>query len=228
MPIASATDVIILSPTALYRVAWHALLDRQPDITVAGMAAVPAALTSVRVTCAPATVFPDVPTPHLDLIRQCRAVAPALKLLVESFELATLLPLLRAGVMECVAREDTVGNLAQAITAVGRRELILPSTIAAREHRLRVSRQGWMHGYCCRLNVKLKYFVSWPLDSRTNISRRVSSSACEPWRRICVAFLLRSTSIHARKPSCGRSDTPRNRQHRRFGLDHNRLFHPGG
>jgi hypothetical protein len=118
MPIASATDVIILSPTALYRVAWHALLDRQPDIIVAGMAAVPAALTSVQVTRAPAMVFPDVPTLHLDLIRQCRAVAPALKLLVGSFELATLVPLLQAGVIECVARDDTAGNLSRAITAI--------------------------------------------------------------------------------------------------------------
>ena len=134
MQIVSATDVIIFTPTPLYRAAWHALLDRQPDITVAGMATVPAELTSVRVTEAPATLFLDVPTPHLDLIRQCRAVAPAFKLLVlvESFELATLLPLLQAGVMGCVARDDTVGNLARAITAVGRGELVLPSSVAAR------------------------------------------------------------------------------------------------
>lgn len=88
----------------------------------------------MRVTEAPATLFLDVPTPHLDLIRQCRAVAPALKLLVlvESFELATLLPLLQVGVRGCVARDDTVGNLARAITAVGRGELVLPSSVAAR------------------------------------------------------------------------------------------------
>jgi len=134
MSIVSPTDVIIFTSTALCRAAWHALLDRQPDITVAGMAAVPAELTSARVTEAPATLFLDVPTPHLDLIRQCRAVAPALKLpvLVEAFELATLLPLLHAGVMGCVARDDTVGNLARAITAVGRGELVLPSSVAAR------------------------------------------------------------------------------------------------
>jgi NarL family two-component system response regulator LiaR len=134
MPNTSATDVIILTPTARYRAAWHALLDRQPDITGAGLAAAPAELTSVRVTQALAALFLDVPTPHLDLIRQCRAVAPAFKLLVlvESFELATLLPLLQAGVMGCVARDDTVGNLARAVTAVGRGKLVLPSTIAAR------------------------------------------------------------------------------------------------
>jgi DNA-binding NarL/FixJ family response regulator len=79
-------------------------------------------------------ILVDWPALSPDLARQLRAVAPdaGLIFLVGSYELSDIIPLLQAGVNGCVARDDTVGDLARAVIAAGRGEIVLPPTIAAR------------------------------------------------------------------------------------------------
>ena len=52
--------------------------------------------------------------------------------LVQSDDLAEIVPLLQAGATGFVSRNDSVGDLVRAIVAAGRGELVLPSTLAAR------------------------------------------------------------------------------------------------
>jgi DNA-binding NarL/FixJ family response regulator len=65
---------------------------------------------------------------------QLKVTAPDLGLLflVQDYELSTILPFLQAGASGCISRDDSVGDLARAIIAVGRGEIALPPSIAAR------------------------------------------------------------------------------------------------
>lgn len=134
MSAGTATRVIVLAPTTLAREAWRALLSNQPDIIVAGAVAGAEQLASLPAAAQPATLLLDAPTPHPDLIRWCRDILPGVGTLalVNSFELATVLPLLQAGVTGCLSRDDSVGTLARALIAVGRGKLVLPPAIATR------------------------------------------------------------------------------------------------
>ena len=134
MSAATATRIIVFAPTTLAREAWRALLSNQPDIVVVGAVADTQHLASLPAPAQPATLLLDVPTPHPDLIRRCRDTMPSVGTLalVSSFDLATLLPLLQAGVTGCLSRDDSVSALVRALIAVGRGELVLPPAIAAR------------------------------------------------------------------------------------------------
>jgi DNA-binding NarL/FixJ family response regulator len=61
-------------------------------------------------------------------------VAPDVGVLavVDEIDLATVVPLLRAGVIGCLAADATSRDLARALVAVGRGEIALPPPIAAR------------------------------------------------------------------------------------------------
>jgi DNA-binding NarL/FixJ family response regulator len=76
----------------------------------------------------------DLPLPQADLAQQIKAALPDLGLLflVQTYELAEILPLLQAGATGCLSRDASVGDLARAIIAVGRGEITLPPEIAAR------------------------------------------------------------------------------------------------
>ena len=67
-------------------------------------------------------------------MRRLRAAAPdcGQLFLVGSYDLAEIIPLLQGGATGCVSREDSVGDLARAVVAAGRGEIVLPPTIAAR------------------------------------------------------------------------------------------------
>ena len=135
------THVVIVSPAALYREAWRALLSGQPDILVSGAVGDASGVAALLQSSAaergassrPTAVLIDVPTPQPDLARQLKAIDPDLGLLflVQSYDLAEIIPLLQAGATGCVSRDESVGNLARAIVAVGRGEIVLPPTIAA-------------------------------------------------------------------------------------------------
>lgn len=133
MPPLLATSVMIFAPTTLYREAWRALLTGQPGIVVAGAVGDGAQLAA-SLPGPPAVLLFDLPAPHSELVRQCRDLAPALSLLVlvSAYDIATILPLVQAGALGCLSRDATVGDLARAIIAVGRGELVLPPALAGR------------------------------------------------------------------------------------------------
>jgi len=129
------TRLVILAPANLHREAWRALLSGQPDISVVAAIADVSAAASFPLfsQSQPATLLIDLPAPPPDLARQLRATAPGwgLLFLVPSYDLADIVSLLQAGATGCISRDDSVGDLARAIIAAGRGELVLPSAIAA-------------------------------------------------------------------------------------------------
>ena len=129
------TRLVILAPANLHREAWRALLSGQPDISVVAAIADVSAAASFPLfsQSQPTTLLIDFPAPLPDLARQLRATAPGwgLLFLVPSYDLADIVSLLQAGATGCISRDDSVGDLARAIIAAGRGELVLPSAIAA-------------------------------------------------------------------------------------------------
>lgn len=134
MPGRPDTQLIILAPAALHRDAWHALLSGQPGIGVIGTACSVSEIPPLLQPNQPTTVLIDLPTPRPDLASQLNGIAPDLGLLflVQTYELSAILPLLRAGASGCLSRDDSVGDLARAVIAVGRGEISLPPHISAR------------------------------------------------------------------------------------------------
>lgn len=128
------TRVIIFATAALYCAAWRALLAEQPDLIVIGTVAHPSELIAFPQIGLPTTVLLDLLTPPADLIRQCKAINTTfgLLVLVPAYDLEHMLVLLGSGATGCLARDATVGDLARAIIAVGRGEIVLPPTLAAR------------------------------------------------------------------------------------------------
>lgn len=128
------TQVIILASSTLYQAAWQALLSGQPDIVVTGVIGdisnVPDFLRPDR----PITLFIDHSPPLSSFAQQLKNLAPdtGLLFLVDSYDLNQILPLLQAGATGCISRDESVAELARAIIAVGRGEIALPPSIAAR------------------------------------------------------------------------------------------------
>jgi NarL family two-component system response regulator LiaR len=134
MPIRPLTQFVILAPAFLQREAWRALLSDQPGIEVVGAIDDAEEVSPLLQSGQPTTVLIDLPAPQPELALQLKAAAPDLGLLflVQTYELGEILPLLQAGATGCISRDDSVGNLARAIIAVGRGEIALPPHIAAR------------------------------------------------------------------------------------------------
>lgn len=128
------TSTLILAPTLLQREAWRALLSGQPDINVTGVIGDSAGLSQIPQPNIPATLLIDVAHPTPDLIHDLKLAAPHLSLLilVPAYELTAIIPLLKSGATGFVSLNDSVGDLARAIIAAGRSEVVLPPTIAAR------------------------------------------------------------------------------------------------
>ncbi len=127
------THVVIVSPMALHREAWRALLVGQPDIVVLGSVGGVVGVAGLLRAGQPVTVLIDLATPQPDLARELKAIDPNLGLLflVQSYDLSEIIALLQAGATGCVSRDAAVGDLARAIIAVGRGEIVLPPVIAA-------------------------------------------------------------------------------------------------
>jgi two-component system, NarL family, response regulator LiaR len=132
VPSGSPTRLLIYAPAALQRAAWRALLSDQPDISIDGELTEPARLTMLLQPDQPNTLLVDLPAPQPNLIQPFRDVDPkfGLLVLVPSYDLSEIIPLLKAGATGCLSRDETVGNLARAIIAAGRGEIVLPTGIA--------------------------------------------------------------------------------------------------
>jgi DNA-binding NarL/FixJ family response regulator len=116
----------------LQREAWRALLSNQPGIVISGMIAEPSQFTAPMQHEPPSTILIDQPIPQPETARQLQALAPrcGLLFLVQSYDLSVILPLLHAGATGFISRAASVGDLARAIIAVGRGEIVLPPEIA--------------------------------------------------------------------------------------------------
>jgi two-component system, NarL family, response regulator LiaR len=132
VPSGSSTRLLIYAPAALQRAAWRALLSDQPDISITGELTEPARLALLLQPDQPNTLLVDVPAPQPNLIQPFRDVSPkfGLLVLVQSYDLSEIILLLKAGATGCLSRDETVGNLARAIIAAGRGEIVLPPGIA--------------------------------------------------------------------------------------------------
>jgi DNA-binding NarL/FixJ family response regulator len=124
--------LVIYAPAALPRAAWRALLADQPGLSLGGALAEPSQLPGLLASDQPTTLLIDLPTPQPDVIRSLKEINSRIGLLVlvHAYELSEIIPLLRAGATGCLSRDETVGNLARAIIAAGRGEIVLPPGIA--------------------------------------------------------------------------------------------------
>jgi len=128
------THLVIFAHAALHREAWRALLSGQPGIRLAGAAGDLAAVTSFLPIGQPSAVLVDQTPPRPDLVRQLKAAVSdcGLLLLVNTYDLGEVIPLLQAGATGCISRDSPVGDLARGIIAAGRGEIVLPPAIAGR------------------------------------------------------------------------------------------------
>jgi DNA-binding NarL/FixJ family response regulator len=125
------TELTIFSPYALHREAWRVLLANQPGIRVIGEVGEMAALFPVSGK-GPATLLVDLPSPQPEFVSQMKDRVPhaGLLILVDSYDIAEVIALLQAGATGLISRQETTGDLARAIIAAGRGEIVLPSEIA--------------------------------------------------------------------------------------------------
>lgn len=130
----SSTQLLIYAPAALHREAWRALLADQPSIVIGGLLADAAHLAAYPQTDRPTTILIDLPASRPDAIKTLKDSRPTLGLLVlvHSYDLAEIIPLLKAGATGCVSRDEAVSDLARAIIAASRGEIVLPPSIATR------------------------------------------------------------------------------------------------
>ena len=126
------TYLFVFSPHTLQREAWRALLSSQPGILISGTLAEPSQLATPMHPEQASTILIDLPTPQPEIAHRFRTLAPGcgLLFLVPSYELSIVLPLLQAGATGFISRDASVGDLARAIIAAGRGEIVLPPEIA--------------------------------------------------------------------------------------------------
>lgn len=126
------TNLIILTPYGLHREAWRALLSEQPGIQVSGAIEDISRAAERLIPDQANTILIDLPDPRPENARTLRTFAPhcGLLFLVQSYELSLVLPLLQAGATGFISRDASVGDLARAVIAAGRGEIVLPPEIA--------------------------------------------------------------------------------------------------
>ncbi len=126
-----STHLLIFAPAELHRVAWQALLERQPGIMVAGVIGGLEEFSHFD-PLQPTAVLVDLLIIQADLVAQLHAAAPnyGLLFLVESYDLGEIVDLLRVGATGFIARDSSIGDLSRAIIAAGRGEIVLPPELA--------------------------------------------------------------------------------------------------
>lgn len=134
MTLSRSTQLLIYSPAALHRDAWQALLSGQPGIIVAGAVGETSHLLPHIQPGPPTTILIDqlVLDPKLAIELKRGAADLGLLFLVQSYDLTEIVPILRAGANGFISRDASVGDLARAIIAVGRGELVLPQSVSGR------------------------------------------------------------------------------------------------
>lgn len=127
------TSVLVFAPSNLQRLAWHALLDRQPAIQVSGAVGDIERISGHFHSNEPTTILIDLPQIKPDLVAQVRSLAPDIGLLylADGYDVSQVVALLRAGGSGYVSRDASPADLARGIIAAGRGEIVLPPQIAA-------------------------------------------------------------------------------------------------
>ncbi len=131
--VAINTNLLIFCRGNLQRAAWLALLQNQPGITaVATVAAIPQ-LPALIPSDHAATVFVDVAQVDADFVALLATAVPkcGLLFLVDSYQPNEMVVLLQAGATGFIARDASVPDLARAIIAVERGEIVLPLDLAS-------------------------------------------------------------------------------------------------
>lgn len=131
---AQLTQVIILAAAALPRMAWAALVEQMPGLEVWGIAANKEDLGALPLTGNPTSLLIDFPGLPINLVRTLATAVPdyGVLCLVDGYELDEIVALLQAGAMGCLSRDATVPELARALIAAGRGEIVLPPALATR------------------------------------------------------------------------------------------------
>ncbi len=121
-------QVIVFCQNRLLQAAWLALLQKQPGLTAVSVAATIPDLQIQTNTGQPTAVFVDVPAISPDFVAgMSPAVANGgLLFLVDEYEVDEMITLLQAGATGFIQRNAAVPDLARAIIAVGRGEIVLP------------------------------------------------------------------------------------------------------
>jgi len=116
----------------LHQDVWKLILAGQPGLIVAGATSDLSQITAFIPSDQTSTILIDLPTPQPEIVRRLRTLAPrcGLLFLVQSYELSIILPLLQVGATGFVSRDASIGDLARAIIAAGRGEIVLPAEIA--------------------------------------------------------------------------------------------------
>ncbi|MDP9310256.1 MAG: response regulator transcription factor [Chloroflexota bacterium] len=128
----TVTSVIILAASRLHGAAWHALIAAQPGLGVSCTLAHPVERDICTATRQPAAVLVDVPGQHHTHVQQCRALSPELGILVlvAAYKLDEIVALIQSGATGCLAYDAAVADLARALIAVSRGELVVPADLA--------------------------------------------------------------------------------------------------
>ena len=128
-----STHLLIVAPSNLQRAAWRALLEEQPGITVSGTTNDASSLGDPLLASRVTAVLLDMPAIDAAIVTQLHEIMPesGLLILVDAYSTTECVQLLRAGATGFIARNDTVADLARAIIAVGRGEIVLPPSLAS-------------------------------------------------------------------------------------------------
>ncbi len=132
--VATSTQVIILGAASLPRMAWAALLKQLPTLKTWGIVASLEDVRALPATHGPTSILIDFPRLPISLVKAVSTAVPdyGLLCLVDNYDLDETLLLLQAGASGVLIREATVSELARALVAAGRREIVLPQGLASR------------------------------------------------------------------------------------------------
>lgn len=127
---AVSTSVIVIAAANLHRLAWLALLAQQPGLIVRGAAATPDELPAL--VDGPVVLLLDITPVPPELVQLLNAAAPgaAILCLIDHNDMTQIVRLLQSGATGCLSRHATVPELARALIAVGRGEIVLPPELA--------------------------------------------------------------------------------------------------
>lgn len=126
-------NVIVFCADNLRQAAWLALLQNQPAITAVSAAATIDELQKQKKPDVPTAVFVDVPDIASAFVTQLGTAVPncGLLLLISKFNVDEMVVLLQAGTTGFIHQDASVPDLARALIAVGRGEIVLPPDSAS-------------------------------------------------------------------------------------------------
>jgi DNA-binding NarL/FixJ family response regulator len=126
-------QVIILSSASLPRLAWEALLAAQPGLSIWGTAANVDDLIALPPTQTATTILFDLPYPPPPWTAALSETLPdyGRLYLVDDYDLAQIVSLLKAGMTGVLSRNAIVPELTRSLLATARGEIVLPPSLAA-------------------------------------------------------------------------------------------------